>query len=175
MGKIMSLLSESKPKALFFHTNYIAEMKDIEIKDGKIKVENKEFIADRVKPFFLKHKGKLVPLYLLYWRVIEPLNFDVVERKLPEGDYIEYKQRPIVKELKQLEFKAKEPDKKDILPELLDLITDMKFLKNLGKYPRGEEEKKKFKFQKWMLIPIALGVSFLINVVYFVILGGGGV
>lgn len=147
-------------EGLLFHTNYIAEKKKFDIKDGKAVIDDKEFIVDRVQPFILLKKRffvtKAVPLYLLKWDKIEPIKYVVTERKLDKDEYVEIEEKGT---LKTLEVEFPEKREGDVLPFYLRETHDMRYLKHMKTYA---SDKKPIEFKQWMLIPIALVISFLL-------------
>ncbi len=71
-------------KSLFIllHSNYIAEIKKSTIKDGFVRIEDKEFMVDNVKPFLVKTKWGALPLYIVKWDTLyplEPKDFNIYE------------------------------------------------------------------------------------------------
>jgi hypothetical protein len=76
-------------KQLLFDTEFTAEYKNQEIKDGSITIDKFEFIVDKAKPFLIKKKGfmsrflgtPVTPLYFLKWNILLPAHFKVEEKK----------------------------------------------------------------------------------------------
>lgn len=74
---------------MLFDTEFTAEYKSEEIKDGSITIDKLEFIVDKAKPFLIKKKGFLskffgtsvTPLYFLKWNILLPAHFKVEEKK----------------------------------------------------------------------------------------------
>jgi len=58
---------------LLLHSNYIAELKKATIRDGCVRIGNKEFIVDQVKPFLVKTRWGALPLYVVKWDTLYPL------------------------------------------------------------------------------------------------------
>jgi hypothetical protein len=146
-------------ECLLFLTNFTAERRKIDIRDGKCIIDDKEFIIDRVQPFLLMKKRlfktTIKPIYLLKWDKIEPVNYVIEETEVDGEKYGELKERAVVR---SLVVKFPEKGEKDVLPHYLRETHDMRYLKHMKKYATGE---KGFgmKFQRWWLIPISFIIS----------------
>lgn len=71
-----------KSAFVLFHSNYIAELKFANVKDGIARIGDKEIVVDKAKPFMLKTKFSSVPLYMVKWDSLiplEPKDFTVYE------------------------------------------------------------------------------------------------
>jgi hypothetical protein len=155
-------------KGILFHTDFTAEEVKFEVKDGKTVINDKEFIIDRVQPIDLKKKrmGRTVhtPFYILKWDKVEPVNIQLVEVELDGQRYAEVQPANAIK---TLEVVFPEKSEGDVLPEMLRETHDMRYMKHLKKYAGDGAGGKKFAFQRWMLVPIALilagAAMFLIN------------
>jgi hypothetical protein len=155
-------------EALLFHTDFMAEKKKIEIKDGKVVIDDKEFLVDRVKPFMMmtKRLGRvsIKPIYLLKWDKIEPAPYEMTETEIDGETYAELKDKFVIK---SLDVVFPEKGEKDVLPHYLRETHDMRYLKHMKKYATDGKGGGRFQFQRWMLIPIAFlisgGMMFLLN------------
>lgn len=58
---------------LLLHSDYLAEIRRSEVKDGVARIEDKEFIVDYAKPFLVKTRWGALPLYVLKWDTLTPL------------------------------------------------------------------------------------------------------
>jgi hypothetical protein len=76
-------------KQLLFDSDFTAEYKGEDIKDGSITIDKLEFMVGKAKPLLVKKKGFLsrflgtsaTPLYLLKWNILLPAHFKVDEKK----------------------------------------------------------------------------------------------
>lgn len=59
-------------RALFFNSNWLAELKRVKVKDGRIELDGKEYYADETKPLLLKTPFGIEPLYLIKWDCVYP-------------------------------------------------------------------------------------------------------
>lgn len=159
---------------LLFTTDFTAVKVKFEVKDGKTTIDNKEFIIDRTAPIMLKEtrlgRTKFKPFYILKWDKIEPANLQVVDISPNSEEYAELSQNsfPVIR---TLEVVFPEKGEGDVLPEMLKETHDMRYMKHLKKYAAegAGGGKLKLKFQRWMIVPLALGVSALFM---FVLQGG---
>jgi hypothetical protein len=77
---------------LFLDTDYTAEFKDSEIKEGNIIVDNNtEHIIDDTVPIILK-TGIISnsPLYIVKWNTLTPIKFKVVSQKMTPEEAEKY-------------------------------------------------------------------------------------
>lgn len=162
-------------QGFIFHTNHMAEKVKFEVKDGKTVIDNKEFIVDRVQPILLKEKRlgrtRFKPFYILKWDKIEPANIQVVDVDPNSEDYAQLVENAIPR-VKSLEVVFPDSQEGDILPEMLRQTFDQRYLKHMKTYAgegTGKGGKFNLKFQRWMIVPLALGIS---AVGMFVIQGG---
>jgi len=145
-------------ECLLLHTDFTAEKKKIEVKDGKAVIDDKEFIVDRVQPIMIKQRRfgrtRIKPFYILKWDKVEPVNYVIDEREIDGERYAELRDKAI---LKSLEVVFPEKTGKDVLPHYIRETHDMRFLKHMKKY--ATEGGKKLEFKRWMLVPIAFLIS----------------
>ena len=74
----------NKAKVLFFDTDYTAEIKDVEIKNGNIIIDNDtEHIVDDIQPMIMK-SGLIsnTPLYICKWNTLVPIRFQTVTKRM---------------------------------------------------------------------------------------------
>lgn len=79
-----------KSAFMLFHTDYTTELKMAKVKDGIARIENKEFVVDKAKPFILKTRFSTIPLYLVKWDSlipIEPKDLQVYETNITPEMY----------------------------------------------------------------------------------------
>jgi hypothetical protein len=65
-----------------FHSNYTFEAVKRTIKDGVVRIGNKEWIVDKIVPFRLKKILGDEPVYMLNWKSLVPMSpkdFNVIE------------------------------------------------------------------------------------------------
>lgn len=101
---------------LYFESEDVVALKKVPIKDGRIRIEDKDFIVDYFKPKLLKKPfGGYEPIYMLKWNDVYPAkNFNpIFEEKI-----------------------------KHVSPEALNRFIDLKILANLigarkEGFPRG--------------------------------------
>lgn len=145
-------------EALILHTDFMAERKKIDIKDGKTVIDDKEFIVDRVQPFMIRQRrlGRttIKPFYILKWDKAEAAHFVIDETEIDGDQYAELKDKYVLKSVEPA-FPTK--DKDDVLPHYLRETFDMRFLKHMKKY--ATDGKSGMGFKRWMLIPIAFLLS----------------
>ena len=145
-------------EAIILMTDFTAEKKKINIKDGKAIVDDKEFILDRVMPFMIKQsrlgRTTIKPFYILKWDKAEAAHFTVTETEVDGEQYAELKDKYVLKSVEPA-FPPKEKD--EILPHYLRETFDMRFLKHMKKY--ATDGKAGMGFKRWMLIPIAFLIS----------------
>jgi hypothetical protein len=140
-----------KVACLVLHTDFIGEICDGDVHDGKLLVKKnktvKEFVLSvpktdddgktrwkDVKPFSLVRGkfGGVKPLYIVKWNSLYPVAFEVREGVKKYVD-------PSTQEEIDISFQNLEvvkPEFKDtkILPELLGETTDLRFMKGMKKY-----------------------------------------
>ena len=155
-------------RALIFDTNYIAEMKKAKLEEGFLKIGNMQIPVDKSRHFTLKRKifhlfTTTVPLFILKWNSIYPMEFEVAESK--EATYVDESGREITlyrKELVPADIEFYE-EKKKIYPELVKDVTEIKFLKRMKSYlePRGRGELP--------ILPLLLALILGAVIMYFLI------
>lgn len=161
-------------KGILFHTDFTAEEVKFEIKDGKAVIDNKEFIVDRTAPIMLRKKilgrTRFVPYYILKWDKIEPANLQVVDVEPNSEEYAQLTDASFP-QIRTLEVAFPESEGEVAkLPEMLKETMDLRFLKSMKKYAgEGQGGKLKIQFKRWMIVPVALGIS---AVAMFFIQGG---
>ena len=72
-------------KALYFHTNTLAELINCNVKDREIIIGEKKFYPDTSKSIDFKTPFGVVPLYLLKWDCVYPgkiAKTQIIERKI---------------------------------------------------------------------------------------------
>lgn len=62
-----------KSAFLFFHSDYTTELKFADVKDGIARIENKEIVVDKAKPFVLKTRFATIPFYMFKWDSVVPI------------------------------------------------------------------------------------------------------
>jgi hypothetical protein len=161
-----------KSKFLIFDTNHHAGYETMDIKDGKVSKDDKEWIVDKAKPVLLEKAGffsrflgaSLMPLYLLKWNILLPVDYELKETKmkfdellnsanLTDGmkkelqDILKKDEKVkdstwVLKELVAMDVKFPRADAKEnefaVTPEFLKSTADMRFLKNMKNYAGGE-------------------------------------
>lgn len=166
-----------KEKALIFHTDWTAELKDIKINDGKALIKykepigDKEFIVDQCRPVILKGEGlfnKNHVLYMLKWDKLRPMNLTLKQTNEDDG-FVEVGFKNNGNEVRETivpfipDFGVQTGEFKDITPDLLRQTYDLRFLKHMKKY--ASEEKKGISFGSGKGIMIAL-----IGIIAFVLI-----
>jgi hypothetical protein len=74
----------NKGKVLYFDTDYTAELKDAEIKNGNIIIDNAtEHVVDNINPVIFK-TGLISnsPLYVVKWNTITPIQFKTITKRM---------------------------------------------------------------------------------------------
>lgn len=75
---IIDMTTNKKAKLLYFETEKLARLMNINVKDGMINIKKKKFFLDQVKPASIP-SGILVksfrPFYVVKWDKAVPLNF----------------------------------------------------------------------------------------------------
>lgn len=147
-----------------FDTDFTSRRFNTKIENGKIQIGDKEWIVDGVRPFATRGPmGTIRPHYLLKWNSLTPLEFKVEEGEQSFTDnntgqthkFVHKELVPLVQdEKKGLGFAQSK-----ILPQTLQLTTDMRFLKNLK---LGGKDKKKFDFDEMLPYIIAIAGAFFI-------------
>jgi len=122
---------------IFFNSDYTLEIKEADVKDGKAVIGDKEYYVDKAKPLMLKTTFGSKPVYFVKWDSITPLNWTVKEKREKfsneKGEEIEVKRR-------EIEFiDPKFDDSKKILPEILKITGETRFLKGLKSYAEGRK------------------------------------
>ena len=59
-----------------FHSNYNIEICRRSVRDGVVKIGNKEWVVDEAKPFMLKKTFGEEPVYFLNWKSLVPMDFE---------------------------------------------------------------------------------------------------
>lgn len=133
-----------KADAIIFDTDFVATRATIDVKDGFIRFQGKEWMADKARPFMVKANafGKVQPLYLLKWNSIEPLKYKVRSeagewKDEDAGDMVQFRRHELVS-MSEEDIKTLKHDK--YLPEMLRATVDMRFLKNM-KLGTGDRDK----------------------------------
>lgn len=79
---LMDVFTNKKAKMLYFETERVVKLLNVNVKDGAVKIGKKRFIVDKVKPAYLP-SGLIVrsfrPLFVVKWDKVLPFNF------VPEG------------------------------------------------------------------------------------------
>jgi len=74
-------------KALLLDTDFIGEIRNTKVKDGRIRIDNKEFRVDKSRPIILK-SGFFAkkPLYILKWDSLIPAEYKLKETVVSPAD-----------------------------------------------------------------------------------------
>lgn len=160
----------TKATCILFDTNFSAEMKKENIKDGKIILYDKEFFVDKVRPFTITDTfGGTRLLYLFKWNMLEPLSFmekdGTKEEVLDDGLRVKYKTTELVPMTPE-DLKQEGRDK--ILPQMLKDTMDMRFLKQMKPTKSGGGGLD----IREMAVPILIGVMVLGIIALIFSIGG---
>jgi hypothetical protein len=124
---------------LIFDTDFTAQLKKANVKDGKVVIGNKEFLTDKAHPFSLKTFAGTRPLYLLKWNALEPMKFEVKEAEEAYIRTVDGKEEKITVVKKDLvPVDPKFDEKSKIIPEILKTTQDSRFLKAMKRYAGGK-------------------------------------
>jgi hypothetical protein len=146
-----------KAKAIIFHSDFTGELKTVWVKNGTVRVDDKEFFVEKNEPFVIKTGlGSGKPFYLLHYNSLYPAGFESIREEIKykktddEGknilSYINfvkvlrkngYKEKVVPKNdfvLKTLKPLQPEFYKKGYSPQLLSNTTDLRFLKQMKQY-----------------------------------------
>jgi hypothetical protein len=59
-----------------FHSNYEIEICRRNVRDGVVKIGDKEWVVDEARPFTLKKPFGEEPVYFLNWKSLVPMDFE---------------------------------------------------------------------------------------------------
>lgn len=160
-------------KALVLDTDFSGDFMKCNVLNGKIIVKDKkmEWEADKTKPISIKGKFGNEDLYILSWKSLVPLQFEVKETSevipLDEDQRAKAEVKTLVPVQPQDKFIKTE------LPELSRATFEMRFLKNMKSYAEGKGTgSPRGKIMKAVLLSF-VGVMFM-AVAYIVLAGGLG-
>jgi hypothetical protein len=155
-----------KAKLLIFDTDFTAKEAVGEVKDGTVVLKDKEWLVDKTKPFIIKDfLGRQMPLYLLKWNSVTPMNFETKVKRIAMKDESGKEYMVETEELVPIEPKFDESIR--VTPEILKMTRDTRFLKGMGKY--ASEPSFPDWLPKLIFIIIVLAGGFLI---YYLIASG---
>jgi hypothetical protein len=160
---------------IVFDTDFIGTLKTGDIRDGKVLIDEKEYILSI--PIEDDKTGKIVwhdahpirlrgrfgaekPLWLLKWNSLFPVGFQVVkENKI----FVNPENPNEVMNVDKKEIQVLEPKFKEtkLLPEILGSTHDLRFLKSMKKYAGGEGMNLK------KMIPIFI-VIFIVGIIGYI-------
>lgn len=160
----------TKATCILFDTNFSAEIKKENIKDGKITLYDKEFFVNNVRPFTISDPlGGTRLLYLFKWNMLEPISFTekdgVKEEVFDDGLKVKYKTSELVP-MTPDDLKSEGRDK--VLPAMLKDTMDMRFLKQMKPTKSGGGGPD----LREMAVPILIGVMALAVIFLIFSLGG---
>jgi len=142
---------KSHGEALLLDTDFIGEMKDIDICDGKVVIDDKEFFVEGVKPIAIKKRRGFKPFFIFKWDVLTPAKFIKKEERISSASILSKFKLKKGKVLENSDYIFKRlvnlspefDDKKyKVTPQLLKDTADMRFLKNMKKYTEEGVKKK---------------------------------
>jgi hypothetical protein len=156
---------------LFLDTDFTAELKRANIKNGKVNLADGEHIVDKTTPFQLKSAFGTRPLYIMKWNSVYPMTFKIEEKIQTLKDVETGKEIQLsTKELVPVKTEFYEKGGAGYSPEILKTTQDVRFLKGMKKYAEGGGRDWKTTMS-WVLgIVIFLAAGFL---VYMLVAGGG--
>ena len=59
-------------RVLFYDSNWVATLRKVKVKDGRVEIDGKEYYVDESKPFLLKTPLGTEPLYFVKWDCVYP-------------------------------------------------------------------------------------------------------
>lgn len=132
-------------KFLIFDTNHHAEFCTKEVKDGKITINDKEWVVDKAKPLLIPKGGflsrffgdSIMPLYLLKWNILLPVDFEIQSKKMKYDEMLS-----LVKD-EELKEKLSNLAKEDV--KVKDSTWELKTLDAMDvKFPRADAKENDF-------------------------------
>jgi hypothetical protein len=166
-----------KCKILYLNSDFTGKIKTAKIKDGMIKIEDKEFVVGDTKQIDLQGMFCCTPLFIYKWNSLLPISFEQKETKIKSSDIddkyceVEYDNNSNKMYLKR-ELVPIDPDKWDFaktkLPQMLAQTTGMRFIEQMKKYSGG----KKRDVSKTAVLILGIGIIiFFILYSVFVAMG----
>jgi len=117
---------------LFFDTDYTARILKKEVKDGRVEIDDGEYVVGNTTPFTVKTPTGTKPLYILKWNTIYPAEFKLEDKIV----------KLMGRDMKMKELVPVKPEffvKNDLRfnPKMLKMTQELRFLKGMKSYAEG--------------------------------------